>query len=323
LKIKKMKKDSKIFVAGGSGMVGSAIIRALGAAGYSNILFPSSKELNLINQNDVKSFFEKNKPEFVFNAAAKVGGIYANDKYSADFIYENIQIQTNLVHFAKLNNVKKFLFMASSCIYPKNATQPIKESYLLTDTLEETNEAYAIAKISGVKMLEHYKKCYNFDSVSLMPCNLYGYNDNYNLETSHVFPALIRKFVEAKVNSINKVEVWGTGKVYREFMHVDDVANSALFFMNNSTKKSLINIGWGQEISIFDLVNLIKDRVEFEGEIVWDKTKKDGTKNKKLDISKMIEYGFQPEITLQQGIDLTINSFCEEKLNQSFSSLIK
>ena len=317
-----MKKDSKIFVAGGSGMVGSAIIRALGAAGYSNILFPSSKELNLINQNDVKSFFEKNKPEFVFNAAAKVGGIYANDKYSADFIYENIQIQTNLVHFAKLNNVKKFLFMASSCIYPKNATQPIKESYLLTDTLEETNEAYAIAKISGIKMLEHYQKCYGLKSVSLMPCNLYGNNDNYDLNTSHVFPALIRKFVDAKINNSPFVEVWGTGQVFREFMHVNDIARASIYFMENEFKTNLINIGWGKEISIIDLVELIKKSTKYSGNISWDKSKKDGTVNKKLDVEKMKTSGFKPVISLEEGINLTIESFCQEYYNKSFQSLI-
>lgn len=302
-------------------MVGSAIVRELKKKSFSNILTPSSNQLNLLDQNSVKIFFEKNKPDYVFNAAAKVGGIYANDKYSADFIYQNIQIQTNIIHYAMKNNVKKFAFMASSCIYPKNAVQPIKEDYLLSNKLEKTNEAYAIAKISGVKMLEHYQKCYDFNSVSLMPCNLYGQNDNYNLETSHVFPALIRKFVEAKINSVDKVEVWGTGKVFREFMHVDDIASAAVYFMKHDNTDSLINIGWGKEISILELVELIKDKVNYQGKIIWDKSKKDGTKNKKLDISKMRAYGFHPKITLEEGINMTIKSFCDEQLNKSYDFL--
>ena len=317
-----MNKDSKIFIAGARGMVGSAILRKLKALSFTNILIPSSKDLNILNQSDVESFFLENKPDYVFNAAAKVGGIYANDFYSADFIYENIQIQTNLIHFAMKNNVKKFLFMASSCIYPRQAPQPIKESDLLCDYLEETNEAYAIAKISGIKMLEHYKKGHNFDSVSLMPCNLYGHNDNYNLETSHVFPALIRKFVDAKINNTDSVEVWGTGKVFREFMHVDDVAKAAIFFMNKDIDESLINIGWGKEISIIDLVQLIKKRTNFEGEIIWNNSKKDGTIHKRLNVDKMINYGFKPSIELEQGIDYTIDSYCTEQLNKSFKSLI-
>jgi GDP-L-fucose synthase len=318
-----MNKDSKIFIAGARGMVGSAILRELEKLSFTNILTPTSKDLNILNQADVESFFLENKPDYVFNAAAKVGGIYANDFYSADFIYENIQIQTNLIHFAMKNKVKKFLFMASSCIYPRQAPQPIKESHLLSDYLEETNEAYAIAKISGIKMLEHYKKGHNFDSISLMPCNLYGYNDNYNLETSHVFPALIRKFVDAKINNSSSVEVWGTGKVYREFMHVDDVAKAAIFFINKDIDESLINIGWGKEISIIDLVELIKKRTNFKGDIVWNGSKKDGTIHKRLDIDKMSGYGFNPSIDLVQGIDTTIESYCIEQLNKSFKSLIR
>ena len=318
-----MNKDSKIFIAGAKGMVGSAILRELENLSFTNILTPTSKDLNILNQADVESFFLEHKPDYVFNAAAKVGGIYANDFYSADFIYENIQIQTNLIHFAMKNKVKKFLFMASSCIYPRQAPQPIKESHLLSDYLEETNEAYAIAKISGIKMLEHYKKGHNFDSISLMPCNLYGYNDNYNLETSHVFPALIRKFVDAKINNSSSVEVWGTGKVYREFMHVDDVAKAAIFFINKDIDESLINIGWGKEISIIDLVELIKKRTNFEGDIIWNGSKKDGTIHKRLDVDKMSGYGFKPSIDLVQGIDTTIESYCIEHLNKSFKSLIR
>lgn len=317
-----MNKDSKIFIAGSTGMVGSAILRELKSQSFNNILTPNSKELDILNQKDVESFFLEHKPDYVFNAAAKVGGIYANDFYSADFIYENIQIQTNLIHFAMKNKVKKFLFMASSCIYPRQSPQPIKEKYLLSNYLEETNEAYAIAKISGVKMLEHYKKGYNFNSISLMPCNLYGFNDNYNLETSHVFPALIKKFVDAKIKNLSSVEVWGTGQVYREFMHVDDVAKAAIFFINKDIDESLINIGWGKEISIIDLVELIKQRTHFRGDIIWNDSKKDGTIHKRLDVDKMLGYGFKPSIDLIQGIDKTIESYCLEQLNKSFKPYV-
>jgi len=317
-----MNKDSKILIAGGSGMVGSAILRELNSLSFTNILAPSRAQLNLLNQSDVENFFLENKPDYVFNAAAKVGGIYANDLYSADFIYENIQIQTNLVHFAMKNKVKNFLFMASSCIYPRDAVQPIKEDYLLSDYLEETNEAYAIAKISGVKMLEHYKKVYNLASTSLMPCNLYGYNDNYDLKTSHVFPALIKKFVDAKINNLPSVEIWGSGKVYREFMHVDDVAKAAIFFIDKSINDNLVNIGWGKEISIIELVELIKKRTDFNGNITWDNSKKDGTIHKRLDVTNMSDYKFVPSITLSKGIDLTIESYCNEQLGKSFKSLV-
>ena len=317
-----MNKDSKIFIAGGSGMVGSAILRELNSLSFTNIIYPSSKELNLLNQADVEAFFLENKPEYVFNAAAKVGGIYANDVDSADFIYENIQIQTNLIHFAMKSKVKNFLFMASSCIYPRDAVQPIKEEYLLSDYLEKTNEAYAIAKISGVKMLEHYKKVYGLSSTSLMPCNLYGYNDNYDLKTSHVFPALIKKFVDAKINNLSSVEIWGTGKVFREFMHVNDVAKAAIFFIDKSINENLINIGWGKEISIIELVELIKKRTDFNGNITLDSSKKDGTIHKRLDITKMSDYKFSPSITLSKGIDLTIESYCNEQLGRSFKLLV-
>lgn len=311
----KMNKDSKIFVAGASGMVGSAIIRELKKLSFTNILCPNSKDLDLLNQVEVEKFFSENKPEYVFNAAAKVGGIYTNEMHSADFIYENIQIQTNMIHFAFKSKVKKFLFMASSCIYPRDAIQPIKEEYLLSNYLEKTNEAYAIAKISGVKMLEHYKKVYGLSSVSLMPCNLYGYNDNYDLKTSHVFPALIKKFVDAKMNNHSSVEIWGSGKVYREFMHVDDIAKAAIFFIDKSIDDNLINIGWGKEISIIELVELIKEKTGFSGDITWDKSKKDGTIHKKLDISKMKDNGFTPSISLSKGIDLTIQSYINEKVD--------
>ena len=318
-----MHKDSKIFIAGSSGMVGSAITRRLKSLSFNNLITPNSKELDLLNQEAVNKFFSTNKPEYVFNAAAKVGGIYANDFYSADFIYENIQIQSNIIHFSMKNNIKKFLFMASSCIYPREAPQPIKESDLLCDYLEKTNEAYAIAKISGIKMLEHYKKGYNLKSVSLMPCNLYGQNDNYDLRTSHVFPALIRKFVDAKLNNKSEVEVWGTGNVFREFMHVDDVARAAIYFMENEIESNLINIGWGKEISIKELVEVIRIKTNFEGDIVWDKSKKDGTVHKCLDVSKMNEVGFKPSINLQQGIELTIDSYCLEQYGKIYKDLLR
>lgn len=317
-----MNQNSKIFIAGASGMVGSAILRELKKLNFSNIISTNRESLNLLNQMEVEKFFKNEKPEYVFNAAAIVGGIYANDIKSAKFIYENMQIQNNLIHYSMVNKVKKFLFLGSSCIYPKNAKQPIREEYLLTDVLEETNEAYAIAKISGIKLLEHYRKCYNFDSVSLMPCNLYGYNDNYNLETSHVLPALIRKFVDAKINKLNTVEIWGTGNVYREFMHVNDVASAAIFFMNNNFDNQLINIGWGMEISIIELVEKIKNKTGFTGKIVWDKTKKDGTYRKRLDISLMTKAGFKPSISLDEGLDLTIESYCNDILKKSFQEIL-
>ena len=317
-----MNKDSKIFLAGSTGMVGSAILRELKKSSFTNIITPDSKQLNLLNQLEVEKFFEDTKPDYIFCAAAKVGGIYANDKFSADFIYENIQIQNNLIHSSMKNNIKKFLFLGSSCIYPRESKQPIKEEYLLTNSLEETNEAYAIAKISGIKMLEHYQKCYGLKSVSLMPCNLYGNNDNYDLNTSHVFPALIRKFVDAKINNSPFVEVWGTGQVFREFMHVNDIARASIYFMENEFKTNLINIGWGKEISIIDLVELIKKSTNYSGNISWDKSKKDGTVNKKLDVEKMKMSGFKPAISLEEGISLTIESFCQEYYNKSFQSLI-
>tara|TARA_Y100001935_G_scaffold99467_1_gene82761 strand:+ start:451 stop:1410 length:960 start_codon:yes stop_codon:yes gene_type:complete len=317
-----MNKDSKIFLAGSTGMVGSAILRELKKSSFTNIITPDSKQLNLLNQLEVEKFFEDTKPDYIFCAAAKVGGIYANDKFSADFIYENIQIQNNLIHSSMKNNIKKFLFLGSSCIYPRESKQPIKEEYLLTNSLEETNEAYAIAKISGIKMLEHYQKCYGLKSVSLMPCNLYGNNDNYDLNTSHVFPALIRKFVDAKINNSPFVEVWGTGQVFREFMHVNDIARASIYFMENEFKTNLINIGWGKEISIIDLVELIKKSTKYSGNISWDKSKKDGTVNKKLDVEKMKTSGFKPVISLEEGINLTIESFCQEYYNKSFQSLI-
>jgi len=271
-----MEKDAKIYVAGHRGLVGSAIMRKLDSEGYNNIVHRTSSELDLRRQEDVEEFFKQEKPDYVFLAAAKVGGIKANDIYSADFIYDNIMIQSNVIKAAYENNVDKLLFLGSSCIYPKHCDQPMKEEYLLTGKLEPTNEAYAIAKISGIKMCEHFNKQYETNYISAMPTNLYGPNDNFDLETSHVMPALIRKFHEAKVNNEDEVVIWGTGTPKREFLYVDDLADALLFLMNNYDGDEFINIGVGEDISIIELANLIKDIVGFEGEIVKDTSKPDG-----------------------------------------------
>ena len=258
-----MEKKSKIFVAGHRGMVGSAIVKDLENQGYTNIIYKTSTELNLIDQQAVRSFFESEKPEYVFLAAAKVGGIIANNTYRADFIYENILIQSNVIHQSYLNNVKKLLFLGSTCIYPKLAPQPLKEDYLLTGLLEETNEPYAIAKIAGIKMCDAYRAQYGCNFISVMPTNLYGFNDNYDLQNSHVLPALLRKFHEAKINNQTQVEVWGTGEPLREFLHASDMANACVYLMQNYNDEGFVNIGTGNEISIKDLAFLIKKIVGF------------------------------------------------------------
>jgi GDP-L-fucose synthase len=297
--------QSKIFVAGANGMVGSAIVRVLESQGFKNIIKKSSKELDLRNQQQVQDFFEKEKPEFVFLAAAKVGGIHANNTYPAKFLYDNLMIQNNVIHAAYLHQVEKLLFLGSSCIYPKFANQPISEDSLLTGSLEPTNEAYAIAKIAGVEMCKFYKKQYNCNFISAMPTNLYGYNDNFDLNNSHVLPALLRKFVEAKKNAAKEVTIWGSGKPMREFLFVDDLATACLFLMENYNDESTINVGTGKDVTILELAKTIQKIVGYSGELVFDASKPDGTPRKLLDVSKINNLGWTHEIELEEGIKLT------------------
>ena len=305
-----MQYDSKIFVAGHRGMVGSAIVAELNKRGYTNIITRTSIELNLINQSDVIDFFDKERPEYVFLAAAKVGGIVANNTYRADFIYENILIQSNVIHQSYKFGVKKLLFLGSTCIYPKFAPQPLKEDYLLTGVLEETNEPYAIAKIAGIKMCDAYRAQYGCNFISVMPTNLYGFNDNYDLEKSHVLPALLRKFHEAKQNNDSEVIVWGTGTPLREFLHASDMANACVYLMQNYEGNGFVNIGTGKEISIKGLAFLIKDIVGFNGKIVFDTSKPDGTPRKLTDITKLSQLGWNYSIELVDGIrDVYENKF--------------
>jgi GDP-L-fucose synthase len=300
-----MQKNSKIYVAGHNGMVGSAIVRNLKSKGYHNLIHKSFSELDLLNQSDVQKFFQIEKPEYVILAAAKVGGIVANNTYRAQFIYENLQIQNNVIHASHLNSVKKLLFLGSSCIYPKHAPQPMKEEYLLTDTLEPTNEPYAIAKIAGIKMCQAYNDQYGVDYISVMPTNLYGYNDNFDLKTSHVLPALIRKFHEAKENNSEFVEIWGSGSPYREFLHVDDMADASVYLLENYSGNDFVNIGTGKDISIKDLALLIKEIVGFKGYLKFDSSKPDGTPKKRLDVSKLNSLGWAAKISLKEGISKT------------------
>jgi GDP-L-fucose synthase len=302
-----MNHNSKIFVAGHRGMVGSAIVNDLKSKGYTNIITRTSSELNLIDQDKVAEFFETEKPEYVFLAAAKVGGIIANNTYRADFIYENILIQSNVIHHSYKSGVKKLLFLGSTCIYPKLAPQPLKEDYLLTGLLEETNEPYAIAKISGIKMCDAYRYQYGCNFISVMPTNLYGFNDNYDLENSHVLPALIRKFHEAKINNSDNVVVWGTGTPLREFLHATDMANACVYLMQHYNEKGFVNIGTGVEISIKDLAYLIKEIVGFEGNIVFDESKPNGTPRKLTDITKLTNLGWKYSIELRDGITKVYN----------------
>jgi GDP-L-fucose synthase len=297
-----MEKDSKIYIAGHNGMVGSAIHRALKAKGYNNFLLRTSGELDLRNQQDVNDFFEKEKPDYVFLAAAKVGGIQANNTYRADFIYDNLMIEANIIHAAYINKVEKLLFLGSSCIYPKEAPQPLKESYLLTGVLEHTNEPYAIAKITGIKICDAYRAQYQCNFISAMPTNLYGPNDNYDLNNSHVLPALLRKFHTAKMNGEPTVTVWGSGKPMREFLHVDDMAAACLFLMDIYNEEGCVNVGCGEDISIYDLALLIKDIVGFNGDIVMDSSKPDGTMRKLMDVSKINKMGWKYTIDLKEGI---------------------
>lgn len=300
-----MNKDSKIYVAGSNGMVGSAIVRVLKNNGFGNLVLTSSKDLDLRNQSQVKAFFEKEKPEYVFLAAAKVGGILANDTYPAAFLYDNLMIQNNVIHEAHENQVKKLLFLGSSCIYPKFAEQPIREDSLLTGKLEPTNEAYAIAKIAGVEMCKFYRKQYNSDFISAMPTNLFGINDNFDLNNSHVLPALLRKFVSAKNSNENTVTVWGSGNPMREFLFVDDLAEACLFLMENYSEGETINVGTGQDITIKDLALKIKEITNFEGKLEFDASKPDGTPRKLLDVSKINSLGWKHTTSLEEGIRKT------------------
>lgn len=297
-----MELGAKIYVAGHNGMVGSAVLRALKAKGYTNFVLRSSSELDLTNQAAVIQFFEAEQPEYVFLAAAKVGGIESNNTLRGQFLYENLMIQNNVIHQSYVHHVKKLLFFASSCIYPKFAPQPIKEAYLLTDTLEPTNEPYAIAKIAGVKLCESYNRQYGCNFISVMPTNLYGPNDNYDLKHSHVLPALLRKFHEAKLVEAPTVEVWGTGTPKREFLHVDDLAKASLHLMNTYQGNVSVNIGTGEDISIKALAELIKDIVGYNGEIVWNTDKPDGTPRKLLDVSLIHSLGWHHKIHLEDGI---------------------
>jgi GDP-L-fucose synthase len=297
-----MKKDSKIFVAGHKGLVGSSIIRMLKDQGYTNIITKTRQELNLLNQQDVESFFECEKPEYVFDAAARVGGIYANDTFSADFIYENIMIQTNLIHNSWKYKVKKFLFLGSVCIYPKFAEVPVKEESLLTGYLESTNDSYAIAKISGIKMLQSYNKQYGFKGVSLMPSNLYGIGDNFHPENGHVIPAMITKFNNSNGKSVT---FWGDGTPMREFLYADDLADACLFAMNHFENAELINVGSGENVSIKNLANIVAGVVGYTGSIEWDTSRPNGTPNRPLDYSKMTKLGWKPKHTLHEGLKKT------------------
>jgi GDP-L-fucose synthase len=306
-----MEKDAKIYVAGHRGLVGSAIMKKLKKEGYNNLVYRTSSELDLRRQKKVEEFFREEKPEYVILAAAKVGGIQANDKYSAEFLYDNLMIESNVIDAAYQNDVEKLLFLGSSCIYPKFAEQPMKEDYLLSGKLESTNEGYAVAKITGIKLCEHYNKQYDTNFISAMPTNLYGPNDNFDLETSHVLPALIRKFHESKVNDKDEVVIWGTGKPRREFLHVDDLADSLLYLMNNYNGDQFVNVGVGKDISILELAELIKDIVGFEGEIVNDLSKPDGTPRKLLDVTRLNELGWEAQISLEEGIKDTYQWFKE------------
>ncbi|MRI62410.1 GDP-L-fucose synthase [Ornithobacterium rhinotracheale] len=298
-----MSKNTKIYVAGHNGMVGSAICRLLRKKGFENILVKTSKELDLRNQALVKEFISSEKPEIVIVAAAKVGGILANSQYKADFLYDNLMIETNLIHAAQSVGVEKLLFLGSSCIYPKMSPQPIKEEYLLTGALEPTNDAYAIAKITGIKLCDAYREQFNVNYISAMPTNLYGPNDNYDLKNSHVLPAMLRKFHEAKLEGKDFVTLWGDGSPKREFLHVDDLAEACYFLLENYNEPGPINVGTGKDLSIKELALMIKDIVDFNGEIKWDTSKPNGTPRKLLDISKIEELGWSPKIGLKEGIE--------------------
>lgn len=301
-----METNAKIYVAGHRGLVGSAIVRLLMERGFNNIIFRTHSELDLADQSAVKSFFEKEKPDYVFLAAAKVGGIHANNTYPAEFIYQNLAVQNNVIHFSYLNGVKKLCFLGSSCIYPKLAPQPMKEEYLLDGKLEPTNEPYAIAKIAGIEMAKSYNRQYGTNYISVMPTNLYGPNDNFDLQNSHVLPALIRKFVEAKHNNSSSVVLWGSGKPRREFLYVDDMADACIYLMNNYDGKEFVNIGSGKDVTILEVANLIKEIVGYKGILEFDSTKPDGTPRKLLDVSKINSLGWKAKYSLEDGLKKAI-----------------
>lgn len=304
-----MNKTSKIFIAGHNGLAGSAILRLLKKEGYTNLITEDKHFLNLKDQNQVENWFKKNQPEYVFLAAAKVGGIHANNKYPADFIYDNLLIQNNVIHSSYLNKVKKLLFMGSICIYPKYANEPVNENSLLCGPLEPTNEWYAIAKIAGIKMCQAYRKQYGCNFISAMPCNLYGINDNFHLENSHVLPALIRKFHEAKINNSMTVECWGTGSPRREFLYSEDLADALIFLMNNYNDHEIINIGYGEDFTIKEITEKIKKTINFHGEITWNTSKPDGTPRRLLDVNKLFNMGWKPKVNLERGLEETYDWF--------------
>ncbi len=322
-------KKSKIFIAGHKGMVGSAIKRALYQKGYTNLLYASRNDLNLLNFEEVKNWFNQNRPEVVILAAAKVGGIYANSNYSFDFILENLKIQNNVIENAWRYKVKRFLFLGSSCIYPKLARQPLKEEYLLTGELEKTNESYALAKIAGIKLCTSLKKQYGFDAICLMPTNLYGPGDNYHPQNSHVLPAMLKRFYDAKISRLDEIICWGSGAPRREFLHVDDLADASIFILENVTSDhkifyddkqyfhGILNVGVGIDISIRELASLISSIVGYEGKITWDLSKPDGTPRKLLDVSKLAKLGWSAKIELKKGIESNLQSFLLESQNKS------
>lgn len=310
----KMEKSAKIYVAGHRGMVGSAIVRELNKHGFNNILTRTSAELDLRNQAQVEAFYQNEKPEYVFISAAKVGGILANNTYRAEFLYDNLSIQNNLIHFAHVYGVKKLLFLGSSCIYPKMALQPLKEDYLLSGLLEPTNEPYAIAKITGIKMCEAYWDQYGCNFISAMPTNMYGPNDNYHPDNSHVLPALIRKFHEAKTNGSDAVTVWGDGSPFREFLYADDLASALVYLMLNYNEKEFVNVGYGDEITIKDLALLIKKIIGFEGHLEFDASKPNGTPRKLMNSSRLFATGWKPKTDLEEGIALAYQDFLNRNL---------
>ncbi|MBX9893386.1 MAG: GDP-L-fucose synthase [Chitinophagaceae bacterium] len=310
-----MEKTSKIYIAGHRGMVGSALVRKLEQEGYTNIVTRTSKDLDLRNQQAVADFFAKEKPDYVFLAAAKVGGIVANNTYRAEFIYDNLMMESNIIHYSYVNGVKKLLFLGSSCIYPKLAPQPLKEEYLLSGYLEHTNQPYAVAKIAGIELCDSYRAQYGCNFISAMPTNLYGPNDNYDLEKSHVLPAMLRKFITAKRNNLPEVELWGTGSPRREFLHVDDLATACLHLMEHYSEQGLVNIGTGEDVTIKELAELIQGIVGYAGNIRWNTDKPDGTPRKLMDVSKINSFGWKASIDLPTGIKMVYESIKDTNWN--------